>query len=356
MQGYPTGPGLDLGAMQGLQSISLLGSFAPLVEAPEQASGQSPLDSPGHEQGVSGGHDSLTGPGMALKGRSGPLYCQVEGCGAQLEGLKEYHRRYKVCEYHLKVDCIMRNGVRSRFCQQCGRYQPLEDFDDTKRSCRVRLQRHNQRRRKRPNEEEDGLRPLVPGAPLGQRDVQVMQEALQLASNALLQAAQSGRPPDPVQLAQLQALVSLRGLHPPDARGAAECAGECSAAGSGGGGGAGVQGRYGVPIAGAAPAPPAIAREGDGAPAGTGVATAAPPGAAPGVAFVPTPEVMLLLLKGYAGMFNYALEDASLRPLPDPCTAADGALDPGTMAAFMPLPGGAMGEGIHPSLEQQMLF
>ncbi|KFM27939.1 Squamosa promoter-binding-like protein 9 [Auxenochlorella protothecoides] len=150
----------------------------------------------------------------------------------------------------------MRNGVRSRFCQQCGRYQPLEDFDDTKRSCRVRLQRHNQRRRKRPNEEEDGLRPLVPGAPLGQRDVQVMQEALQLASNALLQA----RP------------------------------------------------------------------------------------------------VMLLLLKGYAGMFNYALEDASLRPLPDPCTAADGALDPGTMAAFMPLPGGAMGEGIHPSLEQQMLF
>ncbi|RMZ52284.1 hypothetical protein APUTEX25_001674 [Auxenochlorella protothecoides] len=256
MQGYPTGPGLDLGAMQGLQSIPLLGSFAPLVEAPEQASGQSPLDSPGHEQGVSGGHDSLTGPGMALKGRSGPLYCQVEGCGAQLEGLKEYHRRYKVCEYHLKVDCIMRNGVRSRFCQQCGRYQPLEDFDDTKRSCRVRLQRHNQRRRKRPNEEEDGLRPLVPGAPLGQRDVQVMQEALQLASNALLQA----RP------------------------------------------------------------------------------------------------VMLLLLKGYAGMFNYALEDASLRPLPDPCTAADGALDPGTMAAFMPLPGGAMGEGIHPSLEQQMLF
>lgn len=73
MQGYPTGPGLDLGAMQGLQSIPLLGSFAPLVEAPEQASGQSPLDSPGHEQGVSGGHDSLTGPGMALKGRSGEL-------------------------------------------------------------------------------------------------------------------------------------------------------------------------------------------------------------------------------------------------------------------------------------------
>lgn len=51
-----------------------------------------------------------------------------------------YSQRYKVCEYHLKVDCIMRNGVRSRFCQQCGRYQPLEDFDDTKRSCRVRLQ------------------------------------------------------------------------------------------------------------------------------------------------------------------------------------------------------------------------
>lgn len=36
---------------------------------------------------------------------------------------------------------------------QCGRFQPLEDFDDNKRSCRARLERHNARRRKRPRED-----------------------------------------------------------------------------------------------------------------------------------------------------------------------------------------------------------
>ena len=27
-----------------------------------------------------------------------------------LEGLKEYHQRYKVCEEHLKIPCIVRDG------------------------------------------------------------------------------------------------------------------------------------------------------------------------------------------------------------------------------------------------------
>jgi hypothetical protein len=38
-------------------------------------------------------------------------------------------------------------GLR-RFCQQCGRFQALEDFEGDKRSCRERLSRHNARRRK----------------------------------------------------------------------------------------------------------------------------------------------------------------------------------------------------------------
>lgn len=29
--------------------------------------------------------------------------CQVEGCNADLRGLRDYHLRYKICEYHLKV-------------------------------------------------------------------------------------------------------------------------------------------------------------------------------------------------------------------------------------------------------------
>lgn len=44
------------------------------------------------------------------------------------------------------------DGQLVRFCQQCGRFHLLTAFDDTKRSCRDRLARHNERRRRRPNE------------------------------------------------------------------------------------------------------------------------------------------------------------------------------------------------------------
>lgn len=42
------------------------------------------------------------------------------------------------------------DGQTVRFCQQCGRFQALEEFDGTKKSCRRKLALHNvQRRRKR---------------------------------------------------------------------------------------------------------------------------------------------------------------------------------------------------------------
>jgi hypothetical protein len=37
-----------------------------------------------------------------------------------------------------QVSNIMRDGVPQRFCQQCGRFHPLQDFDGAKRSCRAR--------------------------------------------------------------------------------------------------------------------------------------------------------------------------------------------------------------------------
>jgi len=77
------------------------------------------------------------------------LTCQVEGCNGDLSDLREYHQRYKICEYHLKVDSILRNGVSQRFCQQCGRFHVIEAFDEHKRSCRERLQKHNARRRRK---------------------------------------------------------------------------------------------------------------------------------------------------------------------------------------------------------------
>jgi len=75
--------------------------------------------------------------------------CQVDGCEQRLCMLKEYHQRYRVCADHLKCDHIVKDGIRQRFCQQCGKFQDLELFDDDKRSCRERLKKHNERRRKR---------------------------------------------------------------------------------------------------------------------------------------------------------------------------------------------------------------
>lgn len=79
----------------------------------------------------------------------GPVMCQVDGCLTDLAGLKEYHNRYRICQYHLKIPCIVREGNRQRFCQQCGRFHNIGEFDGDKRSCRARLERHNARRRKK---------------------------------------------------------------------------------------------------------------------------------------------------------------------------------------------------------------
>ncbi|CAD7698053.1 unnamed protein product [Ostreobium quekettii] len=75
--------------------------------------------------------------------------CQVEGCSNNLTGLRDYHVRYKICDLHLKVSSIVKDGRCQRFCQQCGRFHDLAEFDGNKRSCRSRLMRHNARRRKR---------------------------------------------------------------------------------------------------------------------------------------------------------------------------------------------------------------
>eukprot|EP00210_Caulerpa_lentillifera_P008005 g7644.t1 len=78
-----------------------------------------------------------------------PHTCQVEGCTHDLRGLKEYHNRYRICVEHMKMDFIIKDEVPQRFCQQCGRFHPLTEFDNKKRSCRARLIRHNERRRRR---------------------------------------------------------------------------------------------------------------------------------------------------------------------------------------------------------------
>ncbi|XP_044502346.1 squamosa promoter-binding-like protein 1 [Mangifera indica] len=81
-------------------------------------------------------------------GSSNRAVCQVEDCGADLSGAKDYHRRHKVCEMHSKASGALVGNVMQRFCQQCSRFHVLQEFDEGKRSCRRRLAGHNKRRRK----------------------------------------------------------------------------------------------------------------------------------------------------------------------------------------------------------------
>ncbi|OIW16837.1 hypothetical protein TanjilG_06877 [Lupinus angustifolius] len=74
--------------------------------------------------------------------------CQVYGCNVDLSSSKEYHKRHKVCDVHSKTAKVIVNGIEQRFCQQCSRFHLLAEFDDGKRSCRRRLEGHNERRRK----------------------------------------------------------------------------------------------------------------------------------------------------------------------------------------------------------------
>ncbi|GAB4818529.1 hypothetical protein N2152v2_005575 [Parachlorella kessleri] len=58
-------------------------------------------------------------------------------------------QRYKICPEHVQMHSMLRDGVPHRFCQQCGRFQPLTEFDEDRRTCRRKLERHNARRRKK---------------------------------------------------------------------------------------------------------------------------------------------------------------------------------------------------------------
>ena len=80
---------------------------------------------------------------------TGKTYCQVDGCNVDVQSLnKEYYIRYRVCDVHQKCLVALKDGKESRFCQQCGKFHPLSEFQGDKRSCKSRLDRHNARRRR----------------------------------------------------------------------------------------------------------------------------------------------------------------------------------------------------------------
>ncbi|KAK9925535.1 hypothetical protein M0R45_033857 [Rubus argutus] len=85
---------------------------------------------------------------LKLVSPSSSSSCLVDGCKEDLSRCREYHRRHRVCELHSKTPIVVIRGQQKRFCQQCSRFHSLVEFDEVKRSCRKRLNGHNQRRRK----------------------------------------------------------------------------------------------------------------------------------------------------------------------------------------------------------------
>ncbi|XVE82016.1 hypothetical protein DITRI_Ditri15bG0113100 [Diplodiscus trichospermus] len=76
--------------------------------------------------------------------------CQVPGCEADISELKGYHRRHRICLRCANSSTVLINGEAKRYCQQCGKFHLLSDFDEDKRSCRRKLEHHNRRRRRKP--------------------------------------------------------------------------------------------------------------------------------------------------------------------------------------------------------------
>ncbi|KAL0376509.1 UNVERIFIED_CONTAM: Squamosa promoter-binding-like protein 7 [Sesamum calycinum] len=86
-----------------------------------------------------------------------PVRCQVPGCEVDITELKGYHKRHRVCLRCANASAVVLDGESKRYCQQCGKFHLLSDFDEGKRSCRRKLERHNNRRRRRPSDSRGGM-------------------------------------------------------------------------------------------------------------------------------------------------------------------------------------------------------
>ncbi|KAI4345510.1 hypothetical protein L6164_012625 [Bauhinia variegata] len=105
------------------------------------------LDEKLEEEGLPGKKRPRT-----MRASAGIARCQVPGCEADISELKGYHKRHRVCLRCANASTVMLDGEAKRYCQQCGKFHILSDFDEGKRSCRRKLERHNNRRRRKPTD------------------------------------------------------------------------------------------------------------------------------------------------------------------------------------------------------------
>ncbi|KAL4422736.1 hypothetical protein ABPG75_008933 [Micractinium tetrahymenae] len=95
---------------------------------------------------ASGASAAGRAPAAASAGPAPAPACRVPGCTAVLSA--GYHSKYRICVEHSQAPQLQIGQDQTvRFCQQCGRFHELSEFDEGRRSCRYSLNRHKERRR-----------------------------------------------------------------------------------------------------------------------------------------------------------------------------------------------------------------
>jgi hypothetical protein len=74
-------------------------------------------------------------------GLDGFPMCSVSSCQVSLMGCRVYNQRCYICPAHQRASEVLQGETYMRFCHQCGRLQPLSDFNGNQRSCAVSLHR-----------------------------------------------------------------------------------------------------------------------------------------------------------------------------------------------------------------------
>lgn len=107
------------------------------------------------------------------------------------------------------------DGVHVRFCQQCGKFQELSDFDGGRKTCRARLQVHNQLRRRQSCDSKE-YRPPQRGAKAGRAssnsvtpDRSFSSHTYDPSSDGCNNSVAGSPPPNPAPASQVPAAQDL---------------------------------------------------------------------------------------------------------------------------------------------------
>eukprot|EP00249_Psilotum_nudum_P021789 c28247_g1_i1 orf=51-1448(+) len=117
----------------------------PRLSCPNFLAGRIPCSCPELDERRDGGAEAA---GVTRKRVKVVVRCQVPSCRIDIGHLKGYHQRHRVCLGCANSSQVIVNRQPHRYCQQCGKFHLLSDFDEGKRSCRRKLVRHNNMRRR----------------------------------------------------------------------------------------------------------------------------------------------------------------------------------------------------------------